>query len=71
MPRAKKTDKFYINKMRGRRSYGNHLVGINRLYEGDPKNLTLQAFVDFLKEHGIDPAKVKCPVSFGAIFITK
>lgn len=71
MPRAKKTDKFYIVNVRGHKVYGNHLVGINPLYEGDSKNLTLQEFIDFLQKVGVDPATVKLPAKFDVLFITK
>ena len=70
MPRAKKTEKFYISKVPGHKKYGTHLVRINRLYEGS-ENLTFQELVDFLKEQGLDPAKVKLPASFCVLFVTK
>jgi DNA-binding sugar fermentation-stimulating protein len=71
MPRARKTDKFFIVQIKGCKNLGNHLVGINPDYEGDRSNLHLQEFVDFLKEQGVDPSKIKLPDSFNSIFINK
>ncbi len=65
MPRYKKTDKFYWVKTTGiYRTFGNIQVGVNTSYDGDLTNLTLQEFVDFLHEQGIDPANVRLSGNF-------
>jgi len=59
MPRAKKTDKFFIYAPdRSGPFKGKRFMGINLLYEGGQK-ITVQDLCDFLKEMNIDPATVQ------------
>lgn len=60
MPRALKSDKFYFFKVRGYRKGGPSLLGVNNSTGG----ISVQDLLDFLKEKGIEPAKVPLPSSF-------
>ena len=65
MPRAKQTDKFYIVKTFGKyRVFGDLQVGVNHSYKGSRGDLSLQAFIDFLREHNVDLAKVTLSPTF-------
>lgn len=61
MPRAKKTDKFFIYapKKSGYRK-GKKLLGVNHPADG----LTIQDLVEFLKEQGIPLSTVSLPSGF-------
>ena len=62
MPRAARTDKFYMHAppKKGREK-GKSLIGINHNYVGGVDAITLQDLLDFLKEHDIDPVRVNLP----------
>ncbi len=56
MPRAKKGDKFFMQKLGA--SKGRHLIGLRA------ESANLQDLLDFLKEKNINPAKVDIPSTF-------
>lgn len=57
MPRPKRSDKFFYQTLKKRGSNkGLIFFGRNYLHKGEA---TLQELLDFMKQKGIDPAKVK------------
>jgi hypothetical protein len=62
MPRASKNDKFFYQapKKTGAQK-GQVLLATNVRCRKDEGKATLQEFYDFVKEIGIDPAKVELP----------
>lgn len=65
MPRALKTDKFYLYAA-GRSGYwrDKRLLGVNPTHEGGTEGLTVQDLLDFLKEKGVSPSTVVLPSAF-------
>ncbi len=58
MPRALKSDKFFLHAVQKRGPFkGHRLLGVNHTYR-DGKNITLQHLLDFLKEKGIETSQV-------------
>jgi hypothetical protein len=62
MPRTTKKDKFFYQAPK--KNGAEILLGVNDLYEGDTKTLTLKDLEEFLKEKNIDSSKVSLPSSF-------
>lgn len=64
MPRAKKSDKFflYADPKRGHFK-GKRLLGVNHSCDMNSQ-VTLQDLISFLNEHGIPPQQVKMPGNF-------
>ena len=63
--RAKKSDKFFVYAPKKSGFWKDkRLLGINSSYEGGTDTITIQDLVDFLKEKGIDPAKIVLPRGF-------
>lgn len=62
MPRALKSDKFFIYApTKVGYGKGTRLMGVNHLYKG---SINLQDLLDFLKKHEIDPARVPVSTNF-------
>ena len=65
MPRALKSEKFYLHAPGKSGFYrGKRLLGINSSYEGKTDNLTIQDLVDFLKEKEVKLSEVILPSGF-------
>jgi len=65
MSRATKNDPFFIYAAKANGYWkGKRLIGVNRTYEGDVGQLTLQDLLSFLNKHDVDPADVKIDQSF-------
>lgn len=65
MPRALKSDKFFMYNARKKGYWKNKiLIGVNHLYEGGTNNLSLQDLIDFLKEKNIETSSVPLNSSF-------
>lgn len=62
MPRPSRSDKFFyqVPRRTGARK-GQVFFGTNTLRKRDGQEITLQDLFDFMKEKGIDPAKVSLP----------
>ena len=59
-----RTEKFFIYAPSQGPYKGHRLTGINEGYKGEPGKLSLQDFLDFLKEQGVDPVNVALPLGF-------
>ena len=65
MPRALKTDKFFIGSVQKKGpAKGKIVLSFNCLYNGETDKITLQDLIDFLKEKGVKPSAVKVPNDF-------
>ena len=59
MPRALKTDKFFLYAPRKSGHWKNKgLLGINGSYNGDISDINLKDLIEFLREKGVDPLTV-------------
>lgn len=71
MPRALKSDKFFIYApKRSGYSKGKRLMGVNLTGDKGHKDVNLQDLLDFLKKNEIDPAKVPLPGQFTVLVNT-
>ena len=65
MPRATKREMFSILNAKKSGYWKNKmLLSVNGTYEGGTDNLSLQDLLNFLKEKGVDPAKVALHSNF-------
>ncbi|MFA5935071.1 MAG: hypothetical protein WC827_04255 [Candidatus Paceibacterota bacterium] len=65
MPRALKTDKFFLGAIqKSGRMKGKRLLSFNYAYSGDTSKINLQDMIDFLKEKGVEPSSVEVPRNF-------
>jgi hypothetical protein len=65
MPRARKTDKFFLYAAKKSGYWKDkRLLGINYLYTGSVDDLTLQDLLDFLTEKSVSPSAVRLSHTF-------